>query len=253
MCRGRALVWDIGPRQSFGRWADGYRALGCPYIEQLVLSHTDEDHRGGLALLDSGTAFSGLVVVSVYEDTALIRRCAGAWTPRLRFRTIAAGDTLGGLDAGLVQCLWPPRGSGTAIPVPADERNSLSLVFRVAVGESSVLITSDIDSAAEWGLVAECGSGLASDIVVVPHHGSADAAFRPFYGHVMPVWAVVSCAAQNDFGHPSDAVVDLLFGIGVGLLSTATEGHVCFRSNGVYWTRTPVTVGPMSGFVVGTE
>ncbi len=234
---GRAFVWDIGPRDSFERWSDGYDEMGRPPIDMLVLSHSDEDHRGGLAALGPDAGFSGTVVMSVYEDTSLVRRCGGAWASRLSFRTIAAGDTLGGLDGVYVECLWPPRGRDAAIPVGAQRRNELSLVFRIVTGDVSLLITSDIDSAAERELVSRYGLELASDIVVVPHHGSAGSVNRRFYGSVMPSWAVVSCGARNDYGHPSGALIDMLFDLGIELLSTPAEGHVRFHSNGVYWTR----------------
>lgn len=234
---GRAIAWDVGPRDSYARWAHGYEAMGSPFVEQLVLSHTDEDHRGGLTALAPDVAFSGTVVTSVYEDTALVRRCGGAWAPRLRFRTIAAGDTLGGLDRVLVQCVWPPLGLLGTVPVAPDARNELSLVFRIVTGAASVLITSDIDSAVARELVWRYGTGLVSDIVIVPHHGSAGSVHRSFYGYVMPSWAVVSCGEHNDYGHPSDELVDMLFDLGVPLLSTSVEGHVRFHTNGVYWRR----------------
>jgi len=232
---GRAVVWDLGPGTSHERWSSGYDRLGRPCIEAVVISHCDEDHWGGLRLLDSTCSFSGLVIVNHVADTALLRGSNAFWGPRLRFRHVAQADTLGLLDGVEIECLWPPSDPRTSFAVEPEQRNANSLAFRITYGHTCVLITSDIDTVAEAELSRKYAWTLKSELLVAAHHGSSSGVDRRFYGYVDPAVCFVSCGADNDFGHPSAELLDLLWEMNIRMASTATEGHMVARSSGHYW------------------
>ena len=230
-----AIAWDMGPASGFEGWRDGYRTLDSPHLTAIVLSHSDEDHRGGLLMLDSSLSFDGLVVTSPFEDTALIRRESGAWKDRLRFAQKARGDTIGGLDGVMVRCLWPPQEISEEIPLADEYKNRYSLCFRLSYGGTSVFISSDIDSSALAELSRNDGFTLKSDALIVPHHGSRTSIHSGFYGFVLPQLAVVSFGRDNPYGHPSGDLFDLCFRMQIELRTTAGDGHVMGKSNGYYW------------------
>jgi beta-lactamase superfamily II metal-dependent hydrolase len=70
----KAVVWDMGPPESYPNWLRQYIKLGSPYIEAIAVSHTDLDHCGGLQRIDSLIKWSGILISSPYEDTAFLRR-----------------------------------------------------------------------------------------------------------------------------------------------------------------------------------
>jgi competence protein ComEC len=70
-----------------------------------------------------------------------------------------------------------------------------------------VLLTGDIEAAQEAALVQRLGGALASDVLVVPHHGSKTSSTPAFLDAVAPSWAVVQAGYRNRFGHPAPAVV----------------------------------------------
>jgi beta-lactamase superfamily II metal-dependent hydrolase len=105
----------------------------------------------------------------------------------------------------------------------------------VRYGGTTVIITSDIDTMAERSLAEGFGYRLASDIIVVPHHGSAGSADDVFYGYVNPDVAVISCGIGNTYGFPAKKVMDLLYQMKVRPYITATTGTVTAISNGYYW------------------
>lgn len=232
----RAVLFDAGPARNVAGLRAGLREAGMPYLDLVVLSHADEDHRGGLGCLDSTVPFSGLVAVNPYEDTALIRAEAGWWAARLRFMTVARGQTLEGPPGVEITCLWPPADTAVGIPVPDELRNAFSLVFSVRYEDTGVLVTSDVDSVVLSRLLAVDGSALQSEVVVVPHHGSASSVHRGFYGAVQPQWAIVPCARDNDYGHPAPQLVDVLFELGIDMRTTYECGALHAVSNGWYWT-----------------
>jgi competence protein ComEC len=142
------------------------------------------------------------------------------------------------LDGVSVECIWPPRDLAISAPVIDDYKNRYSLAFMVRFGSNAVLVTSDIDTLAERQLAASYGFSLMSDIVVVPHHGSAGSVDPVFYGYVNPSVAVISFGANNPYGHPAKNVLDLLFQMRVQLFETATEGTVSAATDGYYFSFT---------------
>jgi len=236
----RAIVWDCGLPASFDQWWSDCQALGSPQIAAIVISHADLDHYGGLSRLPATAPFSGVVVVSPCVDTVLIRDSSGAWHDAVSFRVMAQGDTLGGLPDVSVTCIWPLRETGLQVPVTAsDLKNRYSLCFRLTHGATHALITSDIDTIAEQELSRTYGGELSAEILVVPHHGSASSADPVFFGYVAPQTTVISCAQPpNEYGHPSQRMVDLIFQMGTQPRMTYDEGSVSLRSNGYCWTGT---------------
>jgi competence protein ComEC len=105
-----------------------------------------------------------------------------------------------------------------------------------------VLITSDIDSMDERLLYEQMKWELRSDVVVVPHHGSAGSLNRMFFGYVSPRLAIISFGIGNTYGHPADAVYDVFSMMGTEVLTTEelegsaiASNHIEAYSNGAYW------------------
>ncbi len=232
---GRALVWDLGPGNQYSKWKTAYGQIGEPYLEAIIISHTDEDHLGGLSMLDSNIGWSGNLIISSYEDTAKVRAEAGFWKKRISFKFCGSMDTVGFLDSVLITCLWPPEGMDAERPLSSEERNRLSMVFLVQHGNNRVLITSDIDSLAQKMLCVQSGYSLSADILIAPHHGSAGSVDPIFFGYVSARKVIFSCSRHNSFGHPSTRMVEQCLSQGSTMLYTFIDGSVIFESNGFYW------------------
>jgi competence protein ComEC len=232
----RAVLWDMGIPDSFTSWKAAYEELGKPFIEAIVFSHGDRDHTGGLSMMGSSINFSGQVYVRPGEDTAAIRQNAASTGPRLHFTTVSQGDTPALLDDVAIECLWPPAdppGSG----VHPDDGNRMSLCFQVRYGGTSIMLTGDIDTGAERTMNDQFPESLQSDLLIVPHHGSAGSLNPVFLGYVAPLFAVISCGLNNTYNHPSAQLVKLLTAqMHTTLLDTRFDGSIVFSSNSEYWT-----------------
>ena len=233
-----AIAWDMGDTGATQQWNSAYAGMHEPHLRAIVVSHSHADHMGGLNTLGDSIGFSGLIITGMLEDTALIRENCGSWREKIRFRTIAQGDTIGALDGVSVECIWPPRDLAIGAPVIDDYKNRYSLCFIVRYGSNAVLITSDIDTLAERELASRYGFSLMSDIIVVPHHGSSGSVDPVFYGYVNPSDAVISYGADNPYGHPAQNVLDLLFQMHVQLYETAMKGTVSAVTDGYYFSIT---------------
>ena len=239
---GRAVVWDMGSSSQYGAWQSVYEKLGRPVIEMIVISHSDEDHFGGLSRLNSDIKWNGKVAVSPFEDTAKIRERAGVWSDRIKFHLYSRGDSVKLFNSVNIICLWPPsskdieRDIDQELPLNGIMRNRLSLVFSVAHGHSRALVTSDIDSIAMSAIAAHSGYDLRAQLLVVPHHASAGSVNTLFFSYVSPQYAVISCSRTNNYGHPSPRMLNELLDRGASMFFTYIDGTLTFGSNGHYWS-----------------
>ncbi len=117
--------------------------------------------------------------------------------------------------------VWPYRDTG------ADESND-SLVVRVTVAGFSVLVTGDIEAAAEDDLLT---AGLPSaQVLVVPHHGGVHQDGR-FLTAMRPLVAVVSVGTGNPAGAPVTAVLDDLQTSGASISRTDLDGSLAIEKD----------------------
>jgi len=232
----RAIFYDVGSSEQYAKWRQSYNALGAPYIECIVLSHSDLDHCGALQAFEMDIPWSGDVVVSCREDTAYIRSiCSESWQSRIQFKVVQRGDTSINLPGVRMECLWPLNVQEMRNSTADNEKNFHSLVFKLTHGDNSILVTSDIDTIAQRYLSFRDGYHLTSNIAVVPHHGSRDAVDPVFWGYVGPEEVIISCARDNPYNHPSSAAVLLFMRMDVRLWTTFNHGSVIAKSNGHYW------------------
>jgi competence protein ComEC len=199
-----ALLVDGGSalpgRFDFGaqRVLPAARALGIQRFERVIATHADLDHRGGLpAVLEAmavdalwlprgsraDPGFRELLEVAARRGVPVLER---GW-----------GDPTEYVGDLALTPVWP-----VARAHPA--RNEGSLGVRVEVGGRRILLLGDLGAAEPSLLRALPASGLASDVLVLPHHGSRRSASRALLARVDPAVSIVSapCPAQRGLPHP---------------------------------------------------
>src|SRR6266446_5935962 len=214
-----ALLYDAGP--AFGAEADSgarvivpyLRAAGLTRLDLVVLSHEDNDHLGG-----------ALTVLESFEADALAS-------------SLPPGHTLNALVAAPRRCLaagpWEWDGVRFEFVHPASlekttRRNNQSCVLRVASSGGSMLLTGDIERFAESQII-QTNKFLATDVLLVPHHGSRTSSSAEFIQAVAPRWAVVPVGYLNRFGHPNREVLERYRAAGAQVLRTDLDGAVLVR------------------------
>ena len=125
-------------------------------------------------------------------------------------------------------CLWPKKDADYS------EKNQNSLVLRLSYGETSLLLTGDLEKEAEEELAV---SGLLkkTDLLKAGHHGSKGASGEKFLEQVHPDTAILSYGKQNRYGHPAAETVERLTQAGAALYRTAVSGAVTAVSDGKQW------------------
>lgn len=225
----RVLLYDTG-----GGTPGGYtlgnavvipylRSLGVTQLDTIIVSHQDADHSAGLP--DVLRAFP-------------VARLRYGGEPEPNSEASFQGKRC---EAG-ESWRWP-GGQVFSILSPAAEhglsRNNGSCVLSISVAGKKLLFTGDIDGKRERILARYWTDRLASEALLVGHHGSKTSSYASFLKWAQPEIALVSAGYANRFGHPHADVTKRLQEAGAVLYNTAQNGAVTItvRADGEILTR----------------
>ncbi|HOA86846.1 MAG: ComEC/Rec2 family competence protein [Microbacteriaceae bacterium] len=217
---GRTMLIDTGPEPE--PLVRCLSRLGIARIDQLVLTHFDLDHIGGVSAVLGRTAEVLHGSPAGASDRRLIDRLTAAGA---RARVTAAGER-GRLGDAAWRVLWP-RAIGQAYR----EGNDASVVIEVDVAGLRAILLGDLGAGAQRALLASNALAGAYDVVKVAHHGSADQA-PALYERIAPTLAVFTVGVGNPFGHPREAALRALAASGATLARTDESGLILLSPAG---------------------
>ncbi|WP_167854864.1 DNA internalization-related competence protein ComEC/Rec2 [Mangrovimicrobium sediminis] len=211
---GRTLLYDTGggnpagPSLAHSVVLPWLRQRGVRALDELVVSHADLDHSGGvadiLAALPVARFRAGVGVRANREPAPCRAGQAWAWPGDVQF-----------------QFLWPPAG--------ARRGNDSSCVLAINASGLRILLAGDVSQAAEREMIRYWGDALAADVLLVGHHGSATSTSQAWLNHVRPRIALVGAGYASRFGHPHPVVIGRLQGQGVEVRQSAQEGALTLQ------------------------
>jgi len=213
-----ALVVDAGPEPDL---VDGcLRRLAVHRVPLVVLSHQHADHVDGLPGVLRHRAVGAIEVGPVDDppqQAAKVARWArDAGVPIVR---AALGETRG---AGGTR--WSVLAPGRAYHGTRSDPNNDSVVIRLQVAATVVLLSGDVEPEAQADLLAS-GADVRADVLKVPHHGS-DHQDPDFLAAVAPRVVLTSVGKDNTYGHPSGGTLGQLRGQGARSYRTDLDGDV---------------------------
>ncbi len=109
--------------------------------------------------------------------------------------------------------------------------NDSSLMLKLTYRNVKVLFTGDCELPVEQRAL-ELGLDVDADMLKVGHHGSSTSTSEAFLERVSPEYAVISVGENNNFGHPSQFVVDRIEERGIRLFRTDERGAVTATTYG---------------------
>lgn len=200
--------WELG-----GNMAE--RAI-IPFLRKHQLqpnlafvSHTDNDHQGGVALLKQhypkirwfGGGHGGLCTAGQ----------SGQWRGRVKW-----------------QVLHPRE-------LNDNDNNDDSCVLLVELDYLRILIPGDISKRAERALLAYSAQ-VQADILVLAHHGSNSSSEAYFLQAVNPALAIASRGRNNAYGMVAKPVRERLNDYAIPLWDTATGGQISIQVDPHQWS-----------------
>lgn len=215
---GKSILYDTG-----GAWEGGSVVetiikpvmlhKGVSTLDGLIISHFDLDHAGGFA--DALVNLNPTWIKSSKLDSGHLPCIAGvSWN----WQSIE------------FEALWPPKLSNRPY-------NPQSCVIRARdkSNQFSLLLTGDIDALSEWLLIRQ-PNVLASDVMIVPHHGSKTSSTQRFISAVEPSIAIASLDKGNQWGMPHREVLSRYADNGTEWLDTGGSGQITIKVTGAGWS-----------------
>lgn len=197
------------------------RAQGITRLDQLMLTHLDNDHSGGAEHILAQLPVTRLSSSEPFgQHPTYLCEAGQQWQwDGILFRTLSP---------------LPAHRRHAALNLKLSTKNERSCVLMVelpAQGQLAaqrVLIMGDAGLYTEF-LMLQQQLDLKADLFIVGHHGSAHSSSTPFLQAVQPQRAVISAGYLNRYQHPAAIVLVRLQQLGIAIDSTISSGTLTYE------------------------
>jgi competence protein ComEC len=221
---GETLLVDAGDREHGEAVVAYLRERGVKRVDIFALTHPHDDHIGGAPAVlaafpvgkvwDSGHSHGSRIQQQVLKE--------------IRERKIRFGLPRAGFLETIGQARLEVLAPGEKLLTGTDsDANNNSLVLHLRYGATSLLLTGDMEAEEE-----ATRAWPRCEVLKVAHHGSRSGTNRAFLTAVAPQLALISCGADNPYGHPHPETRRALAAVGVKTLVTAEDGTIQVTTDG---------------------
>ncbi len=240
---GHYMLIDGGGRDSSSFTVSYLEQLKIGKFDYLVATHFDEDHIAGLVgvfhKFKVGTVLepSYKVDTSIYTSFKEAEKNSGA---EVVIPEPGEKYVLGDAEFTIL-APKKPENAGEAEALPeGSSGNNQSICILLQNGDNKVLFTGDAEQEEEQYLV-ESGRDIRADVYMVGHHGSSSSSSALLLDAVKPKYGVISCGKGNDYGHPTQELLDRLWDKDVSVFRTDEQGNIIMTSDGkeITWSTSP--------------
>ena len=194
-------------------------------LDCVIISHFDEDHATGVAQILGKIDVSSIILTRQLEENDIYRHILSiAKEKKIKLIYVKEGDVLkiGGIKISIIH---PENKLMINNPM-----NNNSIVCKVEYNSFSMLLTGDIEMEAEE-LILRKNINLKADVLKVAHHGSKTSTTGEFLKAINPKVALIGVGKNNNFGHPSNEVIQRLKENGTRIYRTDENGEISITVN----------------------
>lgn len=220
--RNHTLLYDAGSK--YGEGDSGkyvilpfLRGEGIQALDMMIISHADSDHSGG-ALSVLQKVKTEMLLSSIEKGHRLRREV-------FNNRQCLAGNSWW-WDGVRFEILYPIKLNTL---IYEGKTNESSCVLKVTTLHGSVLLPGDINRKVEAHLLQHDRDSLASNVLVVPHHGSRTSSSEAFIRQVNPDYAIFTVGYRSRYGHPHSEIVNRYREQGSSLWRSDYDGAILLR------------------------
>ncbi len=194
------------------------KSRGIARLDYVMVSHGDDDHINGILEMieEDMIKICNLVLPDcrqfkeAYRELVVLAEAKGISVCYVQENTSLKDNTLS------IDIISPDNGIYHDI-------NEASMVMKLSYYSFSMYFTGDIGIETEKRLLPLL---THADIIKVPHHGSKNSSSWEFLEKITPCLAVVSCGANNRYGHPHMETVERYKAVCTQMFTTAETGCI---------------------------
>lgn len=221
----RGILIDTGHAGQARQLLDKIQYYGIEQLEAIILTHLHPDHASAYFRLKEAypnvTVYDNCHALPATIQPDMTRWLFDALNSDPLHRCLKAGDNLKLNHIG-IQILWPEH-------IQSNNLNEHSLVILIQQDNTNILIMGDAGITAEKYLIEQKLINSDVNLIVIGHHGAADATTDALLQVTKPVYTAISVNAGNIRGYPSDQTLTRLNKIRIQVLRTDQSGDLCFE------------------------
>ena len=204
------------------------KSLGVGRLDYLIGTHPHSDHMGGMARIIDTFDIGEVIIPGIPDEqlpTAVFfdKFLESCEAKKLNIRTAKTGDTLS-IGKASAEIVSPDD-------AVFEDMNNYSVSLLIRHGDNSFLLTGDSEAEAEYAMLTSDRLQKVT-LYKAGHHGSSRSSTAEFLDMIRPQTAVISCGADNPYGHPSDITLQRLNEYTDKIYRTDICGNIVFESDG---------------------
>lgn len=224
---GKHILIDAGPNSAETALEAYLERYHVKSIELMILSHPHEDHIGGADRILTDFHVEHVLLSQTPTTTHTYEKMLDAIDASGATLELALPEAVYEIDGVKVTILGPEHGD-------ANNLNNDSIICRVDFGSARMIFSGDAEKSSEEALLTTYSTKeLDCDLFKLGHHGSHTSNTEAFIDAMSPKYAIASCGAGNDYGHPHSEVRELLEEREIPLLRTDKDGSIVFVCDGI--------------------
>lgn len=231
-CDGHSVLIDAGSWDSYPMVFEYLRGLGITSLDHVIATHPHADHIGGMSNIIRDFDVKQFLLPDIEGKNASYEQMRKALNGRGTSTTFAAAGLSYSMGKGKLEILGPLSVPAHGTDVDDTAINNCSVVVRIDYDNISVLFMGDAQEEEELGLLKRDAKSLSADVLKVGHHGASNSTNPLFCAKVAPKYAVISCGADNQYGHPHKETIMTLLICGAKAYRTDKNGTIVLEYNG---------------------
>lgn len=221
---GEYMLIDAGTAENEENVLNYLDNLGITRLNYVIATHPHADHIGALGGVINGLEVDNIIMPKVSASTGAFKSLAQA----VKAKRLKAIEPKVGDSYSLGDC------SFTIIaPFKYDDNNmnNNSVGIKLVHGNDRFILAGDAEKEVEKEILNN-NIDIRADLYKVSHHGSSTASSKEFIEAMDPKYAVISCAKENEYGHPHKETLQLFRDKGIKVYCTYEGGTVVVTSTG---------------------
>lgn len=224
---GQTMLIDASTSKYGESISDFIKLRGHSSIDYLVATHPHADHIGGMS-----TILDNFEIGTIYMPNATATsKTYENFLSQILEKNINVIEAISGT------LILEDTNISINILSPKDKKysdlNNYSAVIRIVHGNNSFLFMGDAEMEIENEMLAMYSENeIDSDVIKIGHHGSSTSSQSSFFQTVSPEIAIISCGANNSYGHPTEETLNTLNQFGIIMYRTDINGNITINSDG---------------------
>ena len=223
--KNKNMLIDAGPKEASSALLNYLKKYKVNSFKYIIATHPHEDHIGSMDKIIDKYPITTFYAPKVITTT----KTFSSMVSSLHNKSLKISKAMAGVSINFdndLQCTF-------IAPNNADYKdlNNYSAVIKIEFKNTSFLFMGDAQKLSEDEILSE-NNNIQSSVIKIGHHGSRTSSSEAFIKTVNPSIAVISCGANNDFGHPHKPTLTLLQKLNVKLYRTDKNSNIIITSDG---------------------